>query len=142
MVGSYSVANLFCADDSGGIIELHARTKAFSPQGYSRWTGSTRWLDLCHAAIDAEFDAGHEAAVIGGQKQCGGRDFFGAAQPVEWYRRGELCLVGLSVQHGSVDRARAQRVKPDAAAVGLPGPGAGIGPRAVIFTRACADACG
>src|SRR6266403_3875962 len=114
---------------SGGTIELHVRTKAVSPQGYSRWTGSARWSDLGHAAIDAQFDAGHEAAVVGGQKQCGGRDFFGAAQPVKWYRRGELCLVGLSVQHFSVDRARAQRVEPDAAIVELPGPGAGIGPQ-------------
>src|SRR6201993_2737657 len=92
-------------------------------------SGSARWLDLGHAAIDAQFDAGHEAAVIGGQKQCGGCDLLWAAQPLEWYRRGELRLVGLSVQHGSVDGARAQRVEPDAAAVGLPGPGAGIGPQ-------------
>jgi len=55
----------------------------------------------------------------------------GGPKPVKWYRRGELCLVGLSVQHFSVDRARGLKrvVKPDAAAVGLPGPGAGIGPQ-------------
>src|ERR1700751_2708168 len=92
-------------------------------------SGSARWLDLGHAAIDAQFDAGHEAAVIGGQKQWRGCDPFGGAQPVEWYPRGELCLVGLTVQHGSVDRARAQRVEPDAAVVELAGPGAGIGPQ-------------
>src|SRR6201993_2684182 len=92
-------------------------------------SGSARWLDLGHATIDAQFVAGHEAAVVGGQKQCRGRDLLGAAQPVEWYRRGELCLVGLSVQHGSVDRARAQRVEPDATVVELAGPGAGIGPQ-------------
>jgi hypothetical protein len=91
--------------------------------------GSARWLDLGHATIDAQFDAGNEAAVVGGQKQCGGRDLFRAAQPIEWYRRGELCLVGLTVQHGSVNRTRAQRVEPDAAVVELPGPGAGIGPQ-------------
>jgi hypothetical protein len=34
-----------------------------------------RSLDLAHAAIDAQFGAGHEAAVIGGQKQRGGGDF-------------------------------------------------------------------
>src|SRR6201998_3956213 len=92
-------------------------------------SGSARWLDLGHAAIDAQLDAGHEAAVIGGQKQCSGCDLFGAAQPVEWYRRGELCLVGLTVQHGSVDRARAQGVEPDAAVVDLAGPGSGVGPQ-------------
>jgi hypothetical protein len=41
-------------------------------------SGSARWLDLGHAAIDAQFDAGHEAAVIGGQKHCSGCDLFGA----------------------------------------------------------------
>src|ERR1700751_1811730 len=68
-------------------------------------------LDLGHAAIDAQLDAGDEAAVIGGQKQCGGGDLLGAAQPVEWYRRGELRLVRLTVQHGGVNRTRAQRVE-------------------------------
>src|ERR1700739_1430684 len=92
-------------------------------------SGSARWLDLGHAAIDAQLDAGHEAAVIGRQKQCSGCDLFGAAQPVEWYRRGVLGFVGLTVQHGSVDRARAQCVEPDAAVVELAGPGAGIGPQ-------------
>src|SRR6476646_2366510 len=85
---------------------------------------------------------------VGGQKQCGGGDLFRAAQPVERYRRGELCLVGLTVQHRSVDRARAQRVEPDAAVVELSGPGAGIGPQrglsgAVGAVTANADiACG
>jgi hypothetical protein len=74
---------LFCADDSGGIVELRVSDETFSPHGYSRWRGSARWLDLGHATIDAQFDAGHEAAVIGGQKQCSGSDLFGAVQPIE-----------------------------------------------------------
>jgi hypothetical protein len=46
-------------------------------------------LNLGEAAIDAQFGAGHEAAVIGRQEQGGGRDLFRAAHPIEWYRRGE-----------------------------------------------------
>ena len=46
-------------------------------------------LDLRHPAVDAEFGAGHEAAVIRRQEQCGGGDLFRAPHPVQWYRRGE-----------------------------------------------------
>jgi hypothetical protein len=42
-------------------------------------------------AIDTQFGTGDEAALIGGQKQSGGRDLLRAAQPVERYRRDELC---------------------------------------------------
>src|SRR6202008_434369 len=116
--------------DSGEIVERRVWDAIHFTAGVLEGDkGSARWLDLGHATIDAQFDAGHEAAVVGRQKQCSGCDLFGATQPVEWYRRGELCLVCLVVQHGSVDRARAQRVEPDAAVVELPGPGAGIGPQ-------------
>ncbi|MCW2653516.1 MAG: hypothetical protein QOE41_454 [Mycobacterium sp.] len=47
-------------------------------------------LDPGHAAVDAQLGAGHEAAVIGGQKQSSGRNLFRAAHPVERYRGGEL----------------------------------------------------
>src|SRR6478752_748608 len=93
-------------------------------------------LHLSESAIDAQFGAGHEAAVIGGQKQCRGRDLFRAAHPVERNgcreRRpdgvGALGRAGLKVHDGGVDRARAQGVEPDSAVVELPGPRAGIGP--------------
>src|SRR5258705_1326957 len=124
-----SYLDLFCADDSGGNVERRVLDESRFTAGVLEVEGLARWSDLCHATIDAQFDAGHEAAVIGGQKQCSGCDLLGAAQPVKWYRRGELRLVGLSVQHGSVDRAPAQRVEPDAAIVELAGPGAGIGPQ-------------
>jgi hypothetical protein len=72
-----------------------------------------RWLDLGHAAVDAQFGTGDEAAVVGGQKHCGGCDLFRAAQPAERYRRGELCpnlvgglhRIGQTVQDGGANRA-------------------------------------
>ena len=46
-------------------------------------------LDLGKSAVDTQFGAGDEAAVIRGQEQCGCRDLFRAAHPVQWYRRGK-----------------------------------------------------
>src|ERR1700722_20326837 len=91
-------------------------------------------LDLSETAVDAQFGAGHEAAVIGGEKQSRGRDLFGGPHPVERNRRRALGSdrvpplrrVGLKGHDGGGDRARAQGVEPDSAVVGLPGPRAGI----------------
>src|ERR1700756_5596311 len=99
-----SYLNLFCADDCGGNHRTTCLDESRLTAGVLEVERLPRWLHLGHATIDAQFDAGHEAAVIGGQKQCSSCDLLGAAQSVEWYRRFELCLVGLSVQHGSVDR--------------------------------------
>jgi hypothetical protein len=39
-----------------------------------------------------------------GASQCSGCDPFGAAQPVEWYRRSELCFVGLTKAWPEIER--------------------------------------
>ena len=36
--------------------------------------------NLSHAAVDAEFRAGDEAAFVAREKQGGGRDLFGSAE--------------------------------------------------------------
>jgi hypothetical protein len=53
----------------GGIVEGRVSDESRFTATVLEVERLARWLDLCHATIDAQFDAGHEAAVIGGQKQ-------------------------------------------------------------------------
>src|SRR5580693_7919076 len=93
--------------------------------------------------MDAQFGTGDEAAVIGGQKQCGGGDFLRATQPVERYRRDERCIelvgglhrVGLTVEHGGVDRAGARGVEGGSGSVAAPFAPASVSPGALSSTR-------
>jgi hypothetical protein len=49
----------------GEIVELRVSGESRFTAGVLEVERLARGLDLCHATIDAQFDAGHEAAVIG-----------------------------------------------------------------------------
>src|SRR6476646_2292531 len=95
------------------------------------WTGS----DRAHAAVDQQFAAGDEAAVLRGQKQHRGGDLLGPRHAAERDVRGMLGAHGgrllgridLGVNQRRVSRTRSDRVDPDAAVLELHRPGPGIG---------------
>ena len=88
-----------------------------------------------HAAIDWEVHARDEACFVGSKEQSCRRDFLRAAEPAEWDGRSELraSLVGplfsrcLLLEDRRVDRARADRIDPDATILQLRRPRADEG---------------
>src|ERR1700739_3824264 len=88
-----------------------------------------------HAAIDREIHAGDEACFVRCEEQGGRRDLLRTAEPPERDGRGELGagLVGplfgrrLLLEDRRVDRARADRIDPDATVLQLRRPGADEG---------------
>ena len=92
--------------------------------------------DLRCAAIDKQFDAGNEAAVIGCEEQGSFRNFVRPAYPPQRYGRGEarLELLGLllilyqAIEARCVDRTRTDRIDTDLAVLEIGGPAPGERP--------------
>src|SRR5258708_31618153 len=94
-----------------------------APDGWSALE-TIAWADSdgAHAAVDQQFAAGDEAAVLRGQEQHRGRDLFGPRHAAEWDARGMLGADGgrllvrtdVGVDQRRVTRTRRDRVDPDA----------------------------
>jgi len=51
--------------------------------GSDKRTGPERWVSSClHTAVDDKVNTRDKGAHVGGEEQCGGRKFFGLAQPL------------------------------------------------------------
>jgi Phage integrase, N-terminal SAM-like domain len=123
-----SVKQLFAYLTSGGILETNPAASVRGPK-YDRQRFATQQMaghtgsrsDLGGAAVDEQFGAGDETAVIGGEENRGPGDFIRRAEaahrdPVHDTRQHLLaCWPGLcqSVIGGSVDRTRTERVHAD-----------------------------
>src|SRR5689334_16614208 len=91
--------------------------------------------DRAHAAVDEQFAAGNEAAVVTREEQHRSRDLFGPSHAAERDIRGMFCAngsslfwrTGLGVDQRPVARSRRDRVDPDATLLELHRPGPGIG---------------
>src|SRR2546422_394410 len=95
-------------------------------------SGGRVGLDLGHAAVDEQLDAGDVAAVIGRQEERGLRDLVGAAHPPHRNRGHDILLELLdlrlaqpqAIEARRLDRTRADRVDADPAPLEIDGPAA------------------
>jgi hypothetical protein len=98
-------------------------------------------LYLCEATVDEQIDTCDEAALLGCEKQYGGRDFLGATDASQRCRGSEpgAQFVGfggsgnLTIDDRCVDRARADRIDTNTAVLELDGPR----PRERAYRRFC-----